>query len=41
MEHSVDTLNKLKELENFISSKAKSVRNCRYAFSVILSEKKI
>jgi len=33
-------LNKLEELENLISSKAKSVGNCRYAFSVILSEEK-
>ncbi len=33
-------LNKLKELENFISNKAESLGNCRYAFSVILSEEK-
>ncbi len=30
----------LENLENFISNKAQSVRNCRYAFSVILPEEK-
>ena len=35
-----DTLLKLKKLETFISSKANTVKNCRYAFSVILPEEK-